>query len=456
MTQSGIGLLSILLLFVLLDATQAHSSMWSDAKYLKFECHENDEKSKRLNEVWPTVLERAKYIDLSRVYAGEKSARSEIILDNYRSCNEGKKKQERFVRILQFLVDESKKNRLVFLSDRLKRVARHQSLDLDEVAEYRELLKESKPSWFQKTRHRLLTAKDIDALQVKNQSSLHARKLACTDKELPILQATKDQGADGICYAYAAADMLSYRVGQLKGNSVDISPLSVTSAYFNKNPIFGRTFWSKNRDVSGEGGVIDEAIAAAVKSKDGLCSEADLPSRIHDFEFKNLNEVFEDIRGGDCSRTVNFIPRVSRDLIDQFGLDKKSNQSILKHIVRKQCENNKIDLKDLNLKTTTYSRDEGSKEDLLYLIDKEINQNGIVGISYYSSILKNPYSPAKKGRHASTIVGRRWNPKGVCEYKFRNSWGDCQGTYKLECNGGNFYVPEDVLLDSVNSIVKFQ
>jgi hypothetical protein len=444
------------MIFLLFNSAKAHSSMLSDAKNFKFKCQGNDEKSRRLNEVWPTVLERAKYVDLTKIYAGEKASRSKIILDNYQSCNEDKKHREKFFEIFRFLEVESKKNRLLFLSERLKKVAGHQTLDAGETAEYKELLNESKPSWFQKARHRLLSAKDVDAIAAKYHNSVQARKLSCTNKDLPFQHLTKNQGADGICYAYTAADMISYRLRQLKGVDVDISPLSVASAYVNKNSFFKRGIFSKNLDVSREGGFLDEAIAAAVKSKDGLCSEADLPSKIHDFEFSNLNEVFEDIRGGDCSRTVNFIPRVNRDLIDQFGLDKKSNQSILKHIVRKQCEGNQIHLSDLKLKTVEYQRDVVSKEDILHQIDKEIDQNGIIGLSYYSSIFRNPYSPLKKGSHASTIVGRQWDPKGFCKYKIRNSWGDCKDSYKLECNKGNIFVPEDVLLDSVISIVKFQ
>jgi hypothetical protein len=56
--------------------------------------------------------------------------------------------------------------------------------------------------------------------------------------------------------------------------------------------------------------------------------------------------------------------------------------------------------------------------------------------------------------HASTVIGRRLNPKtNQCEYLIKNSWGnECPKKSKIECIDGNLWVEKDVLKNSLSAV----
>lgn len=96
----------------------------------------------------------------------------------------------------------------------------------------------------------------------------------------------------------------------------------------------------------------------------------------------------------------------------------------------------------------------GSTRPLLRQIHNQLNRKNIVAINYYADFFDQDGAPKTlEGKHASSIVGRRWNQeKRTCELPIRNSWGNRCSGYKAAsfqepgaCEKGNIWVNEDVL-----------
>ncbi|MBL6990154.1 MAG: hypothetical protein ISR65_10270 [Bacteriovoracaceae bacterium] len=78
-----------------------------------------------------------------------------------------------------------------------------------------------------------------------------------------------------------------------------------------------------------------------------------------------------------------------------------------------------------------------------------------IGIEYCSAILKNKNYTSGKwirrrkkdcGYHASLVIGRRKHTNGKCQLLVRNSWGErCNHGYDWECDKGNIWVDDDAL-----------
>ena len=87
-------------------------------------------------------------------------------------------------------------------------------------------------------------------------------------------------------------------------------------------------------------------------------------------------------------------------------------------------------------------------------VDEVINKGDILGIEYDAGILKNyKYEKDFLNGHASSIVGRRFNPKtNSCEYLLRNSWGKgCSGYHNdYECINGHIWIAESFFQYSQN------
>ena len=74
----------------------------------------------------------------------------------------------------------------------------------------------------------------------------------------------------------------------------------------------------------------------------------------------------------------------------------------------------------------------GNNENIFSALDQKLEEGQIVGVNYYSSFLLHP-GVKPDGGHASSIVGKRFNPENCqVEYILRNSWGPSCGHYIKE------------------------
>ncbi|MBC7428386.1 MAG: hypothetical protein H7336_07225 [Bacteriovorax sp.] len=280
------------------------------------------------------------------------------------------------------------------------------------------------------------------------------------ENETVNLQNVRNQDSVGWCYAYAAADLLSFKLKK---------KISAVSLYNS-----GQEIENDIRDrKSSNGGDIEDSIENYITKKGGLCLEEDLPS--NDFKFC-INQRYNDFLN-------NFLSVVRDRRLDQelsanqcFGSDLQAafpgiNVSLIRNHMNRfgtkklveflydqQCR--KLSFPGLKLNPVTVSSTRYQADILMKTLDEQISKGEVAGIGYDYNKLNGEEGV---GGHGSLVVGRRTNPEsGACEYLVRNSWGkDCEQHegVGLSChksctvNGcrysGHFWVSESRLKKSI-------
>ena len=285
----------------------------------------------------------------------------------------------------------------------------------------------------------------------------------CSDKinqnEAVNLNNARNQDTVGWCYAYTAADLLSYRLKKR---------ISAVSLYNSGQEI--------EQDIksseSARGGDIKSSIDSYLTKKNGLCLEENLPS--NDFKFCTdktyghfLNNLLDSVRER----------RIEQDLANNcFGNDIKEafpgidNNFIRNHTARfgskklvealydKQCK--ELSFKGYRAEVVSQFTSRYSADVLMKTIDDQVTKGEIIGIGYdYNKV----NGESGTGDHGSIVVGRRTNPEtGACEYLLRNSWGkNCEQNEGegLSCHkncdsegcrySGHFWVSDSKLKQSI-------
>ena len=93
-----------------------------------------------------------------------------------------------------------------------------------------------------------------------------------------------------------------------------------------------------------------------------------------------------------------------------------------------------------------------------FVVNKQLNQGQMVGIDYDSRILTDNrnISIELSELHTSSLVGRRWNQNsGQCQYLIRDSHGNQCSRYdaSYECLGGQVWMDESKLYANLLSLV---
>jgi predicted transport protein len=294
------------------------------------------------------------------------------------------------------------------------------------------------------------------------------RKASCSDVinlSAPLsLEKPKNQDHSNWCYAYAASDLLAHALGE--------NPSAVYMAQLTNSDLLHSM--TGLRSI----GFIDVVIKQV--QNNGLCLEKDMPSTDYEFTGKrsSLGEIFkqilkltrdyqqqhmneEDIAKNLCSENrmlLNFVHEIFPAL-DAHDLGsillRGASDDAFKRMVDASCKIVKDDqkLKALEVKNVT------GQENIFKTLDEQLNKGNILGIFYKDEVLKNYQDTALIPKHASSIVGRRFNPKNnTCEYLLRNSWGKtCAGLYSedYECKDGHLWIGEDFFKydNAINEVI---
>lgn len=309
----------------------------------------------------------------------------------------------------------------------------------------------------------------LTALDRKGKLSFESEKRKCTQVDLrgPRLGPVRDQDSMGWCYAYVAADLLSYKTGHR------ISALGVAIAYDNQfrpsqkeksflDFILMRDTPFTPLSESTAGHILDAAQAAQTA---GLCLEKDLRSEDNGYgdlytALKTVEDVRRDLRPGmianpSCDESFiasqSLFPNASlQDFVDI--VQKSSREQLINNLANRTCsERHKT-----ALKTAAFEADdEQQRVNLFDKVDEQLNNRNIVGVGYNSEILYNHNHEGSNANHGSVLVGRRYNKEtGECEYLLRNSWGrNCGGYDKTYgCEEGNIWVSKRVLGRSMDRV----
>lgn len=272
----------------------------------------------------------------------------------------------------------------------------------------------------------------------------------CTPVDLrgPKLGQVRNQDSMGWCFAFAAADILSYKMAQ-KISAADIAHRRSVAA----SP-------DDQFDIGKKGYNPPNAIRETREK--GWCLEKDFPSEdnisgVYFDLFKKISELKKQMAEGKkikeeeaCGYLKNAFP----------NLDDKTALKILKDsglkdyytmLANQNCPN--------RVKDTGITIEEVKKgtpgSDLLKTIDAQLNDKNVVAINYNHGVLSNPAQKEAKITHSSLIVGRRYNTASKsCEYLIRNSWGRSCGYYHsdLHCEEGHIWVPAGSLLNNTAEV----
>ena len=281
------------------------------------------------------------------------------------------------------------------------------------------------------------------------------RENACAfvDNRTPALDVARDQGEVGWCYAYAAADLISHKLG------ISVSALDIVFTFNQrdsrtqnekiKNEVqLGQTIKIPNFETSIDGGTISESINY-MKDR-GICTEKELPSRNH--VLSNLKKTLDDIHHlkermksekqdchyGSYRKSFARFPNLTMAEILNTTAE-TSHADVLHKLSEKNCKK-RVPIEHLEVK---YLSAKSDYEAAIVAMNKQLDTGSIVGISYDASMLER----GSEGGHGSSIVGRKFNKEtGECEYQLRNTWGTVKDkASSLKNDNGYYTVPASSL-----------
>ncbi len=303
-----------------------------------------------------------------------------------------------------------------------------------------------------------------------------ANESTCTAVDLrnDALGPVRDQGGIGSCYAFTAADLLGYELGQR------VSAVGVMIAYQERHRanrirlhMSSNVSYSHLADLQGSGERLFVVLRQALKVPN-LCLERELPSG--GYMNGNLREVLDLVdnlrtkyRTG---REVNCTQDELRIVQDMFPL--VTHEDMAERLggpwwaAATGDPNYFPGLRDATCETVVRAPENWrarnlrnvSDERYLTEIDRILNAGSPIGLSYDPRILvPDGMNLPRTYQHASLIVGRRWNSSaGQCEYLIRNSFGPgCEKTFDPNrCESGNIWMPVERLRGAMNEISYIQ
>ena len=308
----------------------------------------------------------------------------------------------------------------------------------------------------------------------------------------------RDQDSVGWCYAFTAADLMTHYLYKTKGAELKnpdkkanylnkdyaLSAVGVAGAYnkiYEPNYLtdkpaknaadFKQKYSKRDKDkkitdeaeVFAEGGHIADAVEAA--KSEGICYEKDLHS--DNFTYvkdmlcvsKNycnlrdeLNLIYDSV--GDTKACINnaaqiqkLVPSVTVSEVKDILLH-NSRQEAMKRLLSISCKgefethyfsrnkpvvHNSFYVNDKRRKDYCWYCLDTTPESVVKELDEALDKGKPVGIAYNPNFL---YNIEERVHHASSIVGKRFNPK-TCEveYILKNSWGNYCPQFKKENPG---------------------
>lgn len=274
-----------------------------------------------------------------------------------------------------------------------------------------------------------------------------------------------NQDGTGLCYAYTAADLVSYRLGRR------VSPVDIALQYTKRRDELlyrsaGRRYLNQitaeRDDAIKNGGWVQYALQYS--QEEGYCADEKINS--NDFRTKrglvnglvNLNQLsmrqYSLSSGGDAcgkfSDIQKIFPGVSMQEL-QDTANKSNVMNIGANVADVACEPRMKPRPQFRFKTMANGDRNLTRGDY-DRIDRQLSRGNPVALSVYMDKLYNfGGSNSIHKRHGITLAGRKYNPStGKCEYILKNSWGpECGRAFKVRCEDGYLFVPEDLFKSMV-------
>lgn len=266
-----------------------------------------------------------------------------------------------------------------------------------------------------------------------------------------------DQERLGWCYAFTAADLLSYKLGE-KVSAADIAT-TYTDGWKKE---LAATFGKMESEQSA--GFTKDAIEK-MQNLGGVCREKDfasdaiegtsLDTALNQLQQKKASyNASDSVCGPDMAALTRFLPNVRPQ--EYIDILKTSNRaSFVKELRDKSCSP-RADISQIKV-AKEFGGDLNKNRALFDSIDKQLDEKNIVEMAYWSETFTstNPERlKERSGAHSSIIVGRRFNSKTQsCEYLVRNSYGSKNPTSRnLDNEEGHFWIPKEDLISEIGAI----
>lgn len=276
-----------------------------------------------------------------------------------------------------------------------------------------------------------------------------------------------NQDGTGWCYAYAAADLVSFKLKK------PVSPVDIAlqnHRYLDKS---NQTAIDKAqlRGVNlGSGGFPDLSILTTQLEAKGFCPDDKINvNDLKDYELNDklvlYNNLVRDMKSkskfnnSDCEQMENLLglfPGLSLNDVEDIARN-ESTANAASSLAQKACQPRIVPQGYLMPKNV---RNKDSKKNTAKPLTRaqfnQIHRHLSPPKSAPAAItirMEHFYDfgngNSKHAIHAMTLVGRQRNPRtGKCEYIVRNSWGpECSASYKpsVRCESGVLFIPEEEL-----------
>lgn len=266
------------------------------------------------------------------------------------------------------------------------------------------------------------------------------------------------------CYAYAAADLVSFKLGR------PISAIDLQNTFEQSWP--GKTLLL----LTHERGLPQWAIEEGMKK--GFCSDEKVRSSngvrvsfkskiISDFkktllDLKQLQSKLSELpsdhryeyaycQASKIEGLSYFFPKMNLNEVANILIETESDE-IKNRLIEYSCEKNRIQGNFEVMSSWGF----GSRflKKVSQVTDDQLDQGNAIVLGFRGSLLKNIYT--SEGEHAAMIMGRRWDSeRNQCEYLIKNTWGtDCKKPRLYDpfflmgrCENGNLWIPGDLLLN---------
>lgn len=267
------------------------------------------------------------------------------------------------------------------------------------------------------------------------------------------LPPVRDQDSIGWCYAFVAADLLSFHQGE------EVSAFDAALSY-NAQKYENDLRWSAGVPAArstDEGGYIGVAAREALEK--GYCLEKDLPSFINNgSDLKTAVTAIDFLAADrDLARNTTLVCDIHGQLkslfpnvsVDEFKdiIAKTGRQQVLQTLANRSCRRKKprpFEQREIYYPNVNF--------DLRTELQKSLAEKRPVGISVN---LKGILNKQEDAHHAMLVTGQEINPAtGECDFIVRNSWGNVCAPFNLSrvrCDKGILRIPAKTMAEITSS-----
>lgn len=226
------------------------------------------------------------------------------------------------------------------------------------------------------------------------------------------LGVVRDQDSVGWCYAFAGADLLTYKLGK-KVSAVDLA-MKYNDGFINN--LFKKA-GDAEYDFEGASGSGTADAIEKLKSYGGACLEKDFKSedngnsdllyhlkKIDDYKRKSASS-----EAGACPQSVGRLFPSIKDS-EFISLAEITSRSALMATLSDRSCKPRLNISGIEVVHRTPSMF-GKADELFEDINKQLENKNILKIGYGACLLYNRNHNGSGCGHASTVVGRRFNKK---------------------------------------------